>query len=244
MKKKVLKIGKILGVLLVVVLLIGFVYLNMNTYEPMDEAIEMLDSPQVKTYDDYYVVEPVGDVLANLVYYQGGLVETASYLPFAKLLADEGIRVVIPKMPFNLAIINSNAFYDIEEELIEDLPILIAGHSLGGASASLFLGEEKNIIDGLIFLGSYPAGSADLSGVSYDVMSIVGTRDGGMNWETYEQTKMLLPSDTIYVELMGGNHAQFGHYGPQKGDLPARISRENQQAQTVDLIVLFITNMG
>ena len=38
------------------------------------------------------------------------------------------------------------------------------------------------------------------------------------------------------VEIEGGNHAQFGNYGPQKGDLPATISAEEQQAQAVDAI--------
>ena len=42
------------------------------------------------------------------------------------------------------------------------------------------------------------------------------------------------------VEIEGGNHAQFGNYGPQKGDLPATISAEEQQAQTVEAISNFI----
>lgn len=42
------------------------------------------------------------------------------------------------------------------------------------------------------------------------------------------------------VEIEGGNHAQFSNYGPQKGDLPATISTEEQQAQTVDAIEAFM----
>ena len=42
------------------------------------------------------------------------------------------------------------------------------------------------------------------------------------------------------VEIEGGNHAQFGNYGPQKGDLPATISAEEQQTQTVEAISNFI----
>ena len=42
------------------------------------------------------------------------------------------------------------------------------------------------------------------------------------------------------VEIQGGNHAQFGNYGPQKGDLPAEITAEEQQAQTVAAITDFI----
>ena len=42
------------------------------------------------------------------------------------------------------------------------------------------------------------------------------------------------------VEIEGGNHAQFGNYGPQKGDLPATISAQDQQAQTVEAIANFL----
>ena len=42
------------------------------------------------------------------------------------------------------------------------------------------------------------------------------------------------------VEIQGGNHAQFGNYGTQKGDLPATISAEEQQAQAVAAISNFI----
>ena len=42
------------------------------------------------------------------------------------------------------------------------------------------------------------------------------------------------------VEIEGGNHAQFGNYGPQKGDLPAAISAAEQQAQAVEAISDFI----
>ena len=42
------------------------------------------------------------------------------------------------------------------------------------------------------------------------------------------------------MEIGGGNHAQFGNNGPQKGDLPATILAEEQQAQTVEAISDFI----
>ena len=35
--------------------------------------------------------------------------------------------------------------------------------------------------------------------------------------------------------MEGGNHAQFGNYGEQKGDGKATISAEEQQRQTVKL---------
>lgn len=46
------------------------------------------------------------------------------------------------------------------------------------------------------------------------------------------------PHETFHIE--GGNHAQFGNYGRQKGDSGATISREDQQAQAVSAITKYI----
>ena len=46
-----------------------------------------------------------------------------------------------------------------------------------------------------------------------------------------------LPEGTSLKVIDGGNHAQFGHYGPQKGDGIATISREEQQRLTAAAIL-------
>jgi hypothetical protein len=42
----------------------------------------------------------------------------------------------------------------------------------------------------------------------------------------------LLPADTRWVEIEGGNHSQFGHYGHQLFDGSPTTTREEQQAVT------------
>jgi hypothetical protein len=44
-------------------------------------------------------------------------------------------------------------------------------------------------------------------------------------------SRALLPADTAFLEIAGGNHAQFGDYGPQTGDNPATISANEQWDQ-------------
>lgn len=46
------------------------------------------------------------------------------------------------------------------------------------------------------------------------------------------------------VEIEGGNHAQFGNYGPQKGDAPAQITAEEQQRQTVAAVEAFLAQQS
>jgi hypothetical protein len=47
----------------------------------------------------------------------------------------------------------------------------------------------------------------------------------------------LLPPDTRWIGIEGGNHVQFGYYRHQLGDGAASISRDDQQ-RAVEQIVL------
>jgi hypothetical protein len=51
--------------------------------------------------------------------------------------------------------------------------------------------------------------------------------------EKIEASRTLLPANTTWIAIAGGNHAQFGWYGDQAGDNSATISRSDQQAQVV-----------
>jgi len=42
------------------------------------------------------------------------------------------------------------------------------------------------------------------------------------------------------MTIEGGNHAQFGSYGPQPGDNEATISAQEQLDQTVEAIALLM----
>jgi hypothetical protein len=62
--------------------------------------------------------------------------------------------------------------------------------------------------------------------------------------EKFSASRTLLPVDTTWVVIEGGNHAQFGDYGFQPGDNIATISAANQQAQIVDATVSFLESIG
>ena len=104
----------------------------------------------------------------------------------------------------------------------------IAGHSLGGAMASQFAADHPEEIDGLILLGAYLYGDYPPA----DTLTVYGSLNQSVEDEI-DYTENV-------VEIQGGNHAQFGNYGPQKGDAPATISAEEQQAQTVEAVADFI----
>ena len=87
---------------------------------------------------------------------------------------------------------------------------------------------------------AYPASTDDLSGYDLVVTSIYGTLDGLATGNKIDASRPLLPAGTRWVAIEGGNHAQFGDYGPQAGDNQATITAEEQQAQaaaaTIDVL--------
>ena len=91
-------------------------------------------------------------------------------------------------------------------------------------------------VKGLVLWASYPPAAMDQR-VDLRVVSISGSLDGLATTTKIEETRKLLPAQTHYVILNGGDHAQFGSYGPQPGDNPAAISPAEQWAETAQATV-------
>jgi len=120
----------------------------------------------------------------------------------------------------------------------------IGGHSLGGVFAASWVAANPGSMQGVVFHASYPAGQAELlSGQSIlSYLSVEADRDGLMTRketaDKLESTFSQLPAASLSrVFVLGGNHAGFGHYGPQsfpRLDGERTISLEQQQALVVD----------
>jgi hypothetical protein len=62
--------------------------------------------------------------------------------------------------------------------------------------------------------------------------------------EKIAASRPLLPAETRWVTIEGGNHAQFGWYRPQSGDHPATISREAQQREVVAATLALLATLA
>ncbi len=162
----------------------------------------------------------------HIIMYPGGLVSHIAYAPLAYDLSLKGYRVSVLEMPLNLAITQPLAYKGVD--VTNSDKIILMGHSLGGVAASIAM--ESNVVDGLIVLASYPLNSLSLQG-NPQILSILGSNDGLLNLDAYEEAIKDIDIEEVIIE--GGNHAQFGSYGPQDNDLEATISPSIQRTQII-----------
>ncbi len=192
----------------------------------------------------------------GLIFYPGGHVCFKGYAPILRSVAKEsGCLVALPQVALNLAFFDINAGLQflkkgaVTEQ--KDLSWFLAGHSLGGVAVSLFLKNNfnngknppvdsvANNITGIALWASFPSDSiADLD-LPIKALMIYGDRDL-TSVDKYDEKKPLLPTDTDYVIIKGGNHAQFADYGLQGGDKSATISNKVQHDIIVNSTVAFI----
>lgn len=224
----------------------------------LPEEVELLNGVKLYETPDYISLLPESASIKGLgfMFYAGGLVDAHAYIPTFQELAREGYAVVIIKSVSNLAILNSGKSQTLLDKF-EGVEIwVLGGHSLGAVVACMDVASNPENYKGLVLLAGYPTANDDLSNWDGTVLSIWGELDGLLDPIEIEDNKKLLPTaivvdslsnmpisstagQSLYHEIKGGNHAQFGTYGEQKGDNTALISTTEQHQITVDFIRSF-----
>jgi len=210
---------------------------------PLQEALDALESDELVevSLEPWLVFDPTGgEELTGLIFYPGGRIDPRGYSNMMREIAEAGYLVVVPSMPINMAIFDSNAAEEIIEHFSGVENWVIAGHSVGGTSAAIFTSNNPDMIDGLAIWASYPANSADLSQMDLPVTMIYGELDEGVDKPVIDEKKVLLPADTVYLEIPGGDHHQFGTYlvdaGVDKSTTPRATQQELIVQGTLDLL--------
>ena len=238
-------------------LLIGMVAVYFGTYYHADqlaldalqgtkevkvsEISQMVAGAEVVKEEGWYFDGPGTD--SALVFYPGAKVEAASYAPLMEEISSHGIDCYLCEMPLNFALLGKDAAEDIRAGVGEDYKKwYIGGHSLGGVAASMVAddAEEPGGVDawnGVVLIAAYPTNE-----LSTPALSIYGSDDDVLDADKYNKTATdgLWPDDFVEVIIKGGNHAQFGSCGEQKGDGKAEITSGEQQKEAAKAIVAWI----
>ena len=200
--------------------------------ETAEKAMAGTDKVNVSKIREGWFFDGPGNE-TGMVFYPGGKVEETAYAPLLSRLAENGIDVFLVKMPFHLVFFGLNKADDMIDAYQYN-HWYIAGHSLGGVGAGFYAGKNSERLDGVILLASYTTKKLDDDLIT---VSVYGTEDGVLNKEGYQKNLENVSVHFTEHVIEGGNHAQFGSYGPQKKDKEALISASEQVDETVDAIV-------
>ncbi len=197
-----------------------------------DDAVQVSRIPQ----GGYFFDGPCKDTA--IIFYPGAKVETSAYAPLMHRIAEERADVFLLDMPLHMAFFGINKADRIRSAYGTYSSWFMAGHSLGAAMAAQYVSEHLDAYDGLIMLAGYPTRNLHADGFS--LLNIYGSNDGHTGM--LAKNPQYRPQDTTEVVIDGGNHAQFGNYGIQKGDGTSDISALQQQEEAAAAIVSFIAS--
>lgn len=180
------------------------------------------DRVSVRDAGDSVVMTPTGTRDGvGLVFVPGAKVDPYAYMATFRQVVADGTTVVITKPTLNLAFFDTRPLATFEAHVPEVRTWAVGGHSLGGVRACQ-LADDPHVA-GLLLLGSYCAD--DLSESDLAVLSVSGSRDGLSTPAKVAAARHELPADARTTEVTGANHADFGAYGDQPGDLTATTTR-------------------
>lgn len=184
-----------------------------------------------------------GDATSGLVFIVGGGVAVEAYVPLLRPVAERGYPVHIVRLPYRLAPLEGHkrtALRRARDVIAAHGHVerwVIAGHSLGGALASRLAADPPPRVAAVVLVGTSHPKELDLSGSSLAFTKVFASNDGIATPAMIDANRGLLPEVTRWVEIEGGNHSQFGHYGHQLFDGTPTITRRRQQQLTREALL-------
>lgn len=180
----------------------------------------------------------------GLIFLPGAMVEPAAYAPLLRSVAEAGYPAVLVPLPWRSAPTAANraaVWRRIAGLLGDSHRWVLSGHSRGAALTARFAGEHAAdtgaSLAGIVLIGTTHPKAGSLAGLTIPVTKIYGTQDCVAGPASVLANATLLPPSARFVRLDGANHSQFGWYGRQLGDCEATISRQEQQARTLEAVL-------
>ncbi|HLV25044.1 MAG TPA: alpha/beta fold hydrolase [Gemmatimonadales bacterium] len=215
------------------------------------EAIQS-DSTVVVRHDDgvWQFIPPEGASNQVLLFFPGALVDPRAYAPLARAVATEGFRAVLVELPRRAAFGGAESpelqarIDRVMNSMGPSDQVVLGGHSRGGVVASSVASRQLPHVAGLVLIGTTHPRDVNLSNLRIPVTKIVGTRDGIARPESVRENLPLLPEQTRWVWIEGGNHSQFGWYGFQPMDSRATVSAEEQRAITIRALLELMRSLA
>ena len=209
-----------------------------------DSLVTISQGPNSWTFTPAHPRDPPVRVL----FLAGALVDPTAYAPLLHQVARHGYPAYLHALPWRGAFGRADRedFLDQMRSFTDTVPGLwvIGGHSRGAKIAALIARQPTPRMAALILLGSTHPRDFSLADSRLAVTKLYGTADGVASATDVLANAALLPANTRWVPVEGGNHNQFGYYGFQPGDHRASITRAEQQAVTLAAILAALDSLS
>lgn len=185
-------------------------------------------------------VRPEADADILFVLYPGGLVRPQAYEWLGRALAGRGVHTVIPEFPVDLAVLDAGRAQRLVDHYAAGRPVVVGGHSLGGAMAAAWASDHPDAVAGLVLLAAYPPDGDDLTAAGFPALVLQAEHDLVADGDAVRGGLDRLPAGTDLVVVEGAVHSFFGRYGPQAGDGIPTVSRAEAEASIVAALTDFL----
>ncbi len=185
-------------------------------------------------------IQPAAPAELLFVFYPGGLVRPQAYEWLGRALASEGVHTVIPEFPVDLAVLDTGRADRLVAHYAQGRPVVIGGHSLGGAMAAAWASEHPDAVAGLLLMAAYPPNDSPVADASFPALVLHAEHDGVADPDAVRGGLDRLPRDTRFHVIPGAVHSFFGRYGPQSGDGVPTVSRADAEASIVTVVGEFL----
>lgn len=196
----------------------------------------------VKKSSDKITFSPTNSNYQNeIIFFQGGLTDPKAYAPLCRQIAESGFTCHLIKMDWRMPqwdYSKVNEMFDLKNG-----NYIIGGHSQGAKIASQFVYENPNLMNGLFLLGTSHPRDFDLSDRTLPTIKLYAELDGLASVPEVMENKGKLPKNTDLIEVVGGNHSQFGYLGKLLTDENAKIDLVEQQRLTIEKLTEFFNSI-
>jgi hypothetical protein len=170
-------------------------------------------------YDNFDTRSKVG-----VVYLNEAFVDPRGYSTVNQILAEKyGLPVVVPifenDLAFSLDGVCTTGRLELAQAEFPDVDHwVLAGHSFGGIAAMAEGFVSTNVgLAGVVLVGSYirqdiGCGAVDFSNTTLPMALVTASEDLILNATSLEAGRKFMSPQTQYIDILGGNHGQFGSY--------------------------------